>query len=161
MRWSSGHRHYVTVMTCPTACEIPQVGGLANRNRLLESGQPGRLHPADPQKPHPFEFYSGVWVCHHCYVSYCRLDAIRHQVSPRPRPSTQKPAIDAAQRPCPTFLTGHFPHLAPGGAPCHPFQSRDPPSSLGTFLFWHPRQPFPPMPTPRRRHPILGQPCSS
>ena len=76
---------YKSILLARVEKEIPQVGGLANRNRLLESGQPGGLHPADPQKPHPFEFYSGVWVCHHCYVSYCRLDAIRHQVR-RPLP---------------------------------------------------------------------------
>jgi len=99
---------YKSVLMARVEREVPHVsGGVDGRTRLLESGQPGSCHPADPQKPHPFEFYSGVWVCHHCYVAYCRLDAIRHQTLPkelqppvgRSEPTkTSKPTRDKPER---------------------------------------------------------------
>ncbi|KAL1508004.1 hypothetical protein AB1Y20_007602 [Prymnesium parvum] len=74
---------YKSILLARVEKEIPNVDNVKERCRLLESGQPGSVHPADPQKPHPFEYYSGVWVCKHCYITYCRLDKVRQQTHPR------------------------------------------------------------------------------
>ncbi|KAL3912027.1 MAG: hypothetical protein SGPRY_008478 [Prymnesium sp.] len=84
---------------------IPLAKSMGERELLLGSGQPGSTHPSQPEKPRPFEFYSSglcptclnspldpspsltcwldaAWVCDHCYVTYSRLDKVRHQTLP-------------------------------------------------------------------------------